>query len=152
MVKRTAFLVMVALVPLSISPAEERSGSRGTAGSQLKVDARVQAPDIIGVRIHHDLCPHCKQLKPVFEKLNARVMDAPVLLVTLDLSTPPTQQQAALLVGALGLEKVWTGDLSRIGTVTFIDAKSKATLVEYRADGKESLDTALANAIQLQRR
>ena len=149
--KRTTFLVMATLVPLSMSLAEERSALQGNPGFQLKVDARVQAPKIIGIRIHHDMCPYCKQLKPRFEKLNANVIDASVLLITLDLSTPPTQQQAALMVGALGLENVWTGDFSRIGTVTFLDAKSKKTLVEYRADGKEPLEGALGNAIQMQR-
>lgn len=150
--KRTAFLVMAALAPLSMSPAEERSALQGKPGSQFKVDARVQAPKIIGIRIHNDMCPYCKQLKPEFEKLNTKVMDASVLLVTLDLSTPATQQQAALMVGALGLESIWTGDFSRIGTVTFLDAKSKKTLVEFRADGKERLDTTLGIAIQTQRK
>jgi hypothetical protein len=134
-----------------MSLAEERSALQGKPGSQFKVDARVQVPEILAIRIHHDMCPYCEQLKPEFEKLNTKVMGAAVLLVTLDLSTPASQQQAVLMVGALGLERVWTGDLSRIGTISFFDPKSKKTLVEYRADGKEPLDAALRNAIQMRR-
>lgn len=150
--KRFAFLVIAALAPLSMAPAEERPASKGNAGSQIKVEARVQAPEIMAIRIHHDMCPFCKKLKPEFERLNAKVMDASVLFLTLDLSTPATQQQAALMVGALGLQNIWTGDFSRIGTVTFLDAKSKKTLVEFRADGQESLDKALGIAVQMQRK
>jgi len=140
---RTIFITMLALAPLSAL-----SASQDNRGSQFKVDARVQGPKVLAVRIHHDMCPRCKQLKPKFEELGSRVVDVPVLLVTLDLSTPATQQQAALMAGALHLESVWTGDLSRIGTVSFLDAESKKTLAEFRADGQQSLKDALRTALR----
>ena len=36
--------------------------------------------------------------------------------------------QAALLVGALGLQDAWTGDMSKMGSIMFLDGKSKAVL------------------------
>jgi len=149
--RKATLFALTALAPLGMSPAQEHFAPRGERGSQFKVNAQVDAPRILAVRIHHDLCPHCKQLKPQFEALNASVLDVPVLLVTLDLSTPATQHQAALTAGALRLESLWTGDLSRIGTVTFLDAKSQNTLAEFRAGGDQTLDAVLRTALRAKR-
>ena len=123
-------------------------------GANMRVSAEVKSPDIIAVRIHHDLCPFCKKLDPQFAKLTRRTSGDSVLFITLDLTSEKTQQQAALLAGALGLEELWTGDLSRIGTVTFVDGKSKRVISSLRAVDAETmrvldvkdLQTALRNA------
>ncbi len=146
--RRIALFVIAALALLEVSSGQERSAPDGNRGTQFQVDARVRQPEVLAVRVHHDMCPHCTRLKPQFEKLGARVIDASVLLVTLDLSTPATQQQAALMAGALGIEFIWTVDLSRVGTVTFLDFKSKKTLAEFRADGDRSLEAVAETATQ----
>lgn len=148
--RRIALIVIAAVAPFGMSSAQERSAPQANRGAQFKIDARVQVPKILAVRTHHDMCPYCKQLKPQFEKLGERVIGEPVLLVTLDLSTPATQQQAALVTGALGLDSVWRGDLSRIGTVTILDAKSKKVLAEFKADGDGSLDAVMQTALRIQ--
>ncbi len=145
--RRVPRYMVFALALLGIASAPGHSAPPGRRGTEFKVDAKVRAPEIIAVRIHHDMCPHCKRLKPQFEALDALLTDASALLVTLDLSTPATQHQAALLAGALGLESLWTGDLSRIATVTFLDAGSKKTLAEFRADGDQSLEAVARTAI-----
>ncbi len=117
-------------------------------GASMKVSAEVRSPDIIAVRIHHDLCPFCKKLDPQFAKLIRRASDDSVLFITLDLTSEKTQQQAALLVGAMGLERVWTGDLSRIGTVTFVDGKSKRIISSLRAVDAETMRVLDAKALQ----
>jgi hypothetical protein len=142
---------MAALAALSVAPAQERGGQPENRGARLKVDARVASPRLLAVRIHHDLCPYCKKLRPQFEELSANVVDGSVLLITLDLSTPAAQQQAALMTGALGLDSLWTGDLSRVGTVTFLSMKSKKVLVEHRADGDATLEASLQTALQKQK-
>src|SRR5262245_20967411 len=114
-----SFVLATAL--LSISAAPGHSAPQEGRGTEHKVGAPLRPPEILAVRFHHDMCPHCKGLKPKFQALDALLADAPVLLVTLDLTTPGTQNQAAMLASSLGLESVWTGDLSRIGTVVFLD-------------------------------
>ena len=148
--RRVVLLAMIPLAPFGVSSAQERSVPQANRGTEFKIDARVQPPKILAVRTHHDLCPYCKQLKPQFEKLSERVIDESMLLVTFDLTTPATQQQAALLAGALGLESVWTGDLSRVGTVTFLDAKSKRVLAEFKADGDKPLEAVAQAALRQQ--
>lgn len=75
-------------------------------GSDMKVAAKVEAPDIIAVRVRHDMCPLCKGLDPKYPEIIRKANDESVLFVTLDLTDETTQQQAALTVGALGIESV----------------------------------------------
>lgn len=117
-------------------------------GASMKVCAKVKSPNIIAVRIHHDLCPFCKKLDPQFAKLTRLASGDSVLFITLDLTSEKTQQQAALLVGALGLEHVWTGDLSRIGTVTFVDGKSKRIISSLRAVDADTMRVLDTKALQ----
>lgn len=113
----------------------------------MKIAARVTPPRLIAVRTHHDMCPYCKQLAPVFAEIATAPAPDGVLFVTLDLSSPATQQQAALLAGALGIESIWTGDLQRIGSVTFIDASSKQIIATTRAHELDELNRALRDAL-----
>jgi len=149
--RKTVLMVATIIASLSTVAAQEHRASSGNRGAHHKVEARIATPKLLAVRFHHDVCPSCKKLKPDFEALSASVVDDSVLLITLDLSTPATQQQAALMAGALGLDSLWTGDLSRIGTVTFLDTKSKKVLVEFRSDGDTTLEASWRTAIQLHR-
>lgn len=129
--------------------AEKAAQDAATArGASMNVSAKVKSPGIIAVRIHHDLCPYCKKLDSQFAKLTRRASGDSVLFITLDLTSERTQQQAALLVGALGLERVWTGDLSKIGSVTFVDGKSKRIISFLRAVDAETMRVLDAKALQ----
>lgn len=128
------------------------SSSRGIAnprGASMKVHATVEIPAIIAVRVYHDMCPYCQQLAPQFKKLTRRKGKDSILYVTLDLSNEASQKQAALLVAALGIQRLWTGDLSNIGTVSFVDGESKKTLSMYRPDGNKSLQQVLQEALEI---
>ncbi len=129
----------------SLPATQDAAASRGAA---IKVSAQVKTPDIIAVRVHHDMCPFCKQLDPQFAKLTRQTNNGSVLFVTLDLTNAATQQQAALLVGALGLEGVWTGDLSRLATITFVDGTSKRVVSSVRAVDEETMRVMNAKTLQ----
>jgi hypothetical protein len=104
----------------------------------MKVTAVVEAPDVLAVRIRHDMCPYCQALDAEMPGLMKKTVGDSVLWITLDLTDETTQKQAALLAGALGLEAVWTGDMSRIGSVTLIDGKTKDVIsVIEGADAKK---------------
>ena len=108
-------------------------------GATMKVSAVARAPKIIAVRVHHDMCPYCKQLDPQYAELIRRTKDESVLFVTLDLSSETSQRQSALLAGALGLRRVWPRDLSKLATVTFVDGKSKRIMSSFRAINAETM-------------
>lgn len=108
-------------------------------GAGMKISAVSRPPKIIAVRVHHDLCPYCKQLEPQYAELIRRAKDESVLFVTLDLSSETSQRQSALLAGALGLKRVWPRDLSTLGTVTFVDGKSKRVISSFRAIDAETM-------------
>ncbi len=102
-------------------------------GATMKVSAVARSPKIIAVRVHHDMCPFCKQLEPQYAELIRRTSDESVLFVTLDLTSETSQRQSALLAGALGLKRVWPRDLSKLATITFMDGKSKRIISSFRA-------------------
>lgn len=129
---------------------EQRAGA--ARGADRKVRAKVTSPEIIAVRVRHDLCPLCKELDPKFPELVRQANNESVLFVTLDLSSQTTQKQAALLVGALGLQRVWTGDLSKIGSVTFLDGKSKRILSFVQTVDRKEIEAALQKAVDSRRR
>ena len=120
-------------------------------GSDIKIAAVVEVPDIIAVRIRHDMCPFCKKFDPQFPNLVRQATEDSVLFVTLDLSSEETQRQAALLVGALGLEKVWTGDMSKMGTIVFVDGKSKKILASTHQTDAKTVRVAMRKALALSR-
>ncbi len=116
-------------------------------GRKIKIKAAVASPKIIAVRIRHDMCPFCKGFDSKFPKLVRKTKDDSVLFVTLDMSNETTQEQGAMLVSALGLESVWTGDLSKMGTIAFVNAETKQIIsTAYQVDEKTVL-AALRGAL-----
>ena len=144
-----------------VAAAAAARGGEGTAkaqqeaaiarGREMKVNAKVALPEIIAVRVRHDLCPLCGELDPKFPEFVRQANDESVLFVTLDLSSETTQKQAALLVGALALQRVWTGDLSKTGSVTFLDGKSKRILSFVQTADTKEIEAALRKAVDSRR-
>ena len=136
------------LVSLALLAALAIAGPRG---ADMKVSATVETPRVIAVRVRHDMCPLCKQLDPKFPELIRQVEKDSVLFVTLDLTNETTQKQAALLVGALGLERTWTGDLTKLGTVTFLDGTSKRILSSVQTTDTKKIRQAMRKALSSSR-
>lgn len=116
-------------------------------GTQMKVKAPVTTPKIIAVRTRHDMCPYCQAFDPKFPKLIGSVGSDSVLFVTLDLSNETTQRQAAMLVASMGLERVWTGDMSNMGTITFVDGKTRKILSTAYMRDMDSIKAAMREAV-----
>jgi len=131
-----------------------RGDTANPRGAGMKVAAEVQKPEVIVVRVHHDMCPYCQKLDPEYAKLSRDEAADSVLFVTLDMSSPGTQKQAALLVGALGLGDLWTGDLSNVATVSFVEGKSRRTISTIRAMNvdAQALRDAMLKALATMRR
>lgn len=150
--------VLLCLALAVLSPVLSAAGDKDQAveaaqaaaearGAKMKVNTPVAPPKIIALRFRHDMCPYCKNFDPDFPKLVRQSSDESVLFVTLDLTNETTQKQAALLVGALGLEHLWPGDLSKIGTIIFVDGKTKQIKSSvYQVDMK-TVRAALRKAV-----
>ncbi len=137
-------LACLATVTTSAAPAVA-----APKGADMKVNATVEPPGLIAVRIRHDLCPFCKAFDPQFPKLIRQTSDLAVLFVTLDLTSEATQKQAAMLVAAMGLESFWTGDLSKMGTITFVDPKTNKVLASVHQTDAKKVEAALRKALVL---
>lgn len=125
-------MVVASAVVAGVQNAQDR-------GAAMKISAVSRPPKIIAVRVHHGMCPYCKQLEPQYVELIRRAKDESVLFVTLDLSSETSRRQSALLAGALGLRRLWPRDLSTLGTVTFVDGKSKRVISSFRAIDAETM-------------
>ena len=130
------------------TPSSEAAKAAAEArGRKIKINAIVASPRIIAVRIRHDMCPFCKGFDSQFPELIRKTKEDSVLFVTLDMTNETTQQQAALLVSALGLERVWTGDLSKMGTIVFVNGKTKQIVsTAYQVD-QETVRAAMREAL-----
>ena len=112
-----------------------------------KIAIPVTTPAVVAIRFHHDMCPYCRQMQPEFTELSRKSYEEPVLFLTLDVSSRASQRDSALLVGALGLEPFWPGDYSKLGTVTFIDFKTKKLIGSVRALDDKTIGKALSDAL-----
>ena len=99
-VASTAFAAVQDVEDRGATAAQKAAIARGAT---MKVSAVARPPKIIAVRVHHDMCPYCKQLDPQYAELIRRTQDESVLFVTMDMTIETSQRQSALLAGALGL-------------------------------------------------
>lgn len=141
----TVGLSMVTVLTVSWCVTESAIGAN--KGANMKVAAKVESPAVIAVRVRHDMCPFCKSFDPKFPELTLQSKNDRVLFVTLDLTNETTQRQAAMLVGALGLEKIWTGDMSRMGSIILVDGKTKEEISTVMQTDPKTVAQALRQAI-----
>ena len=134
----------LAVAMLPAAPAFSRQ-----KGAAMKIAAKAQAPKIVALRVHHDLCPYCRKLKtdPAFPKLGRLKADGAVLFVTMDMTDEATQKQSALLIGALGLQNLWPADLSTLGTITFVNWETKKVISTIRSVDVASIRSATRDAL-----
>lgn len=127
MMKMTTTLLAVAasIVLVASFAATGQASSSQSASSQPGADAVKQPARIIAIKFHADWCGYCKAMGPVFEELQARYDQEPVLYVVFDQTREFGRRQSAYMATALGLEEIWTEHGGKTGFVLLIDARTK---------------------------
>lgn len=144
-------------VLLVLAAAFAAVGQSGTApsGTQPPKAADVGAgAKIIAVKFHADWCGYCKAMGPVFEELQAKFDQEPVLYVELDQTRDFGRRQAAYHSRALGLGDVWQENAGKTGFILLIDATTHKVVqrLSYDQDLKQmgnALQEAVRNAVDL---
>lgn len=85
----------------------------------------VEGPKIIAVKFHADWCGYCKTMGPVFEELEAKFDQEPVLYVTFDQTREHNRKQSQYLEHVMGLDHVWSEHACTTGFILLIDGKTK---------------------------
>ena len=100
----------------------------GALGLRAPQDVRPamydDGPEIIAIKFHADWCGYCKAMGPVFDELQAKYDQQPVLFVEFDQTREFNRRQSQYLASALGLEKVWDEHGGKTGFVLLIDAET----------------------------
>lgn len=85
-------------------------------------------PAIIAIKFHADWCGSCKAMGPVFEELQAKYDQQPVLFVEFDQTREFNRRQSQYLADALDLGDVWDEHGGKTGFVLLIDAETKKVI------------------------
>lgn len=116
------------------------AGAATTADAQAAqacTAAEMQRPKVIAIKFHADWCGYCKAMGPVFEEMQAKYDQQPVLFIELDQTREFDRRQAAYMAHALGLDSVWDEHGGKTGFVLLIDATTKR--VVQRLSHEQSL-------------
>lgn len=101
------------------------------------------------VAFHADWCMNCKALAPNLKEFKAKHAKAPLLHVKLDQTNDFTKHQAAMLAGALGMDKAWKDFNGKTGFVLLVDAKTKKVIGKITSDQSvEQMDKSLMAAMK----
>jgi thiol-disulfide isomerase/thioredoxin len=84
-------------------PAPAVSPSAAPVADAAPAVNSADAPRFVLVRIHADWCPRCPSIAPIFEELTGKYAKEPLLMVTLDITSPETRLQTRYLAKSLGV-------------------------------------------------
>jgi len=122
MTRRSQFL-RASLLPASLLAIVAFAATGIGAGQDTA--ANPGGPQIIAVKFHADWCGYCKQMGSVFEEMQAKYDQQPVLYVTFDQTRDFNRTQSQYLAHAMDLACVWKEHGGSTGFVLLIDAKTK---------------------------
>lgn len=148
MMKTTTLVALASALALGAALAGPiRTSLAQPASSPAQADAT--RPAIIAVKFHADWCGYCKAMGPVFEELQAKFDQEPVLFVQFDQTREFGRRQAAYMATALGLDSVWAEDGGKTGFVLLIDAESKQVIERLTHEQSlKQMGAALQNAVR----
>jgi len=111
--------------------------------------AMASEPKVIAVKFHADWCGFCKTMGPVFEEMQAKFDQEPVLYVTLDQTRDFDRKQSMYLTHAMGLDGVWEENGGKTGFVLLIDAGTRKVVQKLSHEQNlKQMGAALQEAVQ----
>lgn len=116
---------------------------------QVAADKATKPAEVIAVKFHADWCGYCKAMGPVFEELQAKYDQQPVLYVEFDQTREFDRKQSAYMASALGLDDVWKEFGGKTGFVLLIDATTRKVVerLTYEQNLK-AMGEALQDAVR----
>ena len=115
-----------------------------TQPAEPSTQARIpelRMPQYVLVRFHADWCGACATLKPTYAEAQKRLAQAPVLFVTLDMTTKETKQQAEFMAASLDLDAAWTTSGLKTGQMLLVDSKTHEVVQTFKSD--ETIDRVM---------
>ena len=92
------------------------------------------APRVIALKFHADWCGSCKAMGSVYEELQEKFDQQPVLWIVLDHTREYNRRQSAYLAAALSLDSVWAEHGGKTGFILLVDAASHEVVDKLTAD------------------
>ncbi len=105
-------------------------------------------PKVVGVLFYSETCASCKVLDPKIEAVKKEYASKAILFTKLDHSNDGSKNQAALLAGTIGIEKVYKAQEKGSGFMLLVNPKNQEVIAKLtrdmsEADIKAALDKAL---------
>ncbi len=104
----------------SWSPAQEGSASQNEPEASAVV-----GPKIIAVKFHADWCGYCKAMGGVYEEMQAKFDQQPVLWITLDQTRENNRKQSEYLAQALNMNDIWAENGGKTGFILLVNTRTR---------------------------
>ncbi len=117
------------------SYAQSGSATKGAAAkAQANEAPEVAGPKIIAVKFHADWCGSCKAMGDVYEEMQAKFDQQPVLWITLDQTREHGRTQAEYLAHALNMKDIWAEYGRKTGFILLVNAETSQVVEKLTHD------------------
>ena len=143
--KRNAILIITVLVAmggLAIAQSPRTTSTQRQAAS-------AEGPKVIAIKFHADWCGYCKAMGPVFEEMQAKYDQQPVLYVRLDQTREAGRRQAQYMAHALGMGDIWAEYGGKTGFVLLVDGTTGEVIEKLTHDQSlKAMGASLREAVR----
>jgi len=118
-----SFLFLLAAAVLLTGSWASLAPARAEASSAEQDEAQTSAR-VIAVKFHADWCGYCKAMGDVFQEMQAKFDQQPVLWVTLDHTRENDRKQSEYLAHAMGMQEIWSEHGGKTGFILLVNGKT----------------------------